>query len=575
MNALYFLTPYLRRYFLPVLAGTFWLAATNILGAVLPWLLKEGIDAISRHDSHRLTEAALLLGGVAIVRGGARLISRFRFLHSARAVELDLRADLMRGLLAKPFDFFDRHRTGDLLSRFTNDLSNVRMLAGFGVLTMVNSLLVYIVTLVMLLRLSPTLTAIALIPYPLMFLFVKRMSKRMMALSTAAQESLGRVSQAVEETVSGETVVRAFALGPVRIRHFADCNADYLQRNLDLTRLRAFIMPVMTVVGPIGALLTLYFGGKMVSSGEFTLGELVAFTAYLAQLVMPTLTLGWVMTLVQRCAASMERLSTVLGGDPPADPLPPLLAPPMLQVRNLNFGYDSGPLVLKAIDLDIPAGSVVGIVGPTGAGKSTLLRLLTGLYPPPAGTVRIDGEDLATLNGGDYRRRLAVVPQEGRLFSGSMEENLLYGVPAGDAALLQRVSDEVALSAEIARFPQGYQTRVGEGGVAISGGQRQRVCLGRALARDGGLWLLDDPLSHLDAATARTVWSSLRRRLAGRTVLVTSSRVSFLVDADIILLFENGSIVACGRHAELLATSPLYARLAEQEKLRDEVEEIA
>jgi ATP-binding cassette subfamily B protein len=575
MNALYFLTPYLRRYFLPVLAGTLWLAVTNLLGAMLPWLLKVGIDAIASQDGRSLTVAALLLGGVAIVRGGARLISRFRFLHSARAVELDLRADLMRGLLAKPFDFFDRHRTGDLLSRFTNDLSNVRMLAGFGVLTMVNSFLVYLVTLVMLLRLSPTLTAIALIPYPLMFLFVKRMSKRMLTLSTAAQESLGRVSQAVEETVSGETVVRAFALGPVRIRRFADCNADYLERNLDLARLRAFIMPVMTIVGPVGALLTLYFGGKMVSSGEFTLGELVAFTAYLAQLVMPTLTLGWVMTLVQRCAASMERLSSVLGGDPPAVPQPPLLAPPAVQVRGLNFHYERGPLVLKQIDLNIPSGSVVGVVGPTGSGKSTLLRLLTGLYTPPAGTIFIDGDDLGTLTGSDYRRRLSVVPQEGRLFSGSMEENLLYGVPEANIDLLQRVTDEVALSDEIERFPQGFQTRVGEGGVAISGGQRQRVCLGRALARDGGLWLLDDPLSHLDAATARTVWSALRTRLAGRTVLVTSSRVSFLADVDQILLFDNGRIVARGRHAELLNSSPLYARLAEQEKLRDEVEEIA
>jgi ATP-binding cassette subfamily B protein len=533
-----------------------------------------GIDAIASHDGRSLTIAALLLGAVEIVRGGTRLLSRLRFLHSARAVELDLRADLMRGLLAKPFDFFDRHRTGDLLSRFTNDLSNVRMLAGFGVLTMVNSLLVYIVTLVMLLRLSPTLTAIALIPYPLMFLFVKKMSKRMMTLTTAAQESLGRVSQAVEETVSGETVVRAFALGPVRIRHFAGCNQDYLQRNLDLARLRAFIMPMMTIVGPIGALLTLYFGGKMVSGGEFTLGELVAFTAYLAQLVMPTLTLGWVMTLVQRCAASMERLNSVLGGDPPAAPAPPLLTPPAIDIRGLNFGYENGRLALSGIDLAIPAGSVVGIVGPTGSGKSTLLRLLTGLYTPPAGTIFINGEDLATLDGGEYRRCLAVVPQEGRLFSGSIEENLFYGVPEGDDELRQRVSAEVALSDEIARFPQGYQTKVGEGGVAISGGQRQRVCLGRALAHDGGLWLLADPLSHLDAATARSVWSALRFRLAGRTVLVTSSRVSFLADVDMILLFDNGRIVARGRHAELLTSSPLYARLAEQEKLRDEVEEI-
>jgi ATP-binding cassette subfamily B protein len=250
------------------------------------------------------------------------------------------------------------------------------------------------------------------------------------------------------------------------------------------------------------------------------------------------------------------------------------LTRPAIDIRGLIFGYENGRLALSGIDLAIPAGSVVGIVGPTGSGKSTLLRLLTGLYTPPAGTIFINGEDLATLDGGEYRRCLAVVPQEGRLFSGSIEENLFYGVPEGDDELRQRVSAEVALSDEIARFPQGYQTKVGEGGVAISGGQRQRVCLGRALARDGGLWLLDDPLSHLDAATARSVWSALRFRLAGRTVLVTSSRVSFLADVDMILLFDNGRIVARGRHAELLTSSPLYARLAEQEKLRDEVEEI-
>lgn len=575
MNALSFLFPYLRRYFLPVVAGTFWLAATNLLGAMLPWLLKEGIDAIPRHDAGHLSWAALLLGGVAIVRGSARLISRHRFLHSARAVELDLRADLMRGLLAKPFDFFDRHRTGDLLSRFTSDLSNVRMLAGFGVLTMVNSLLVYIVTLFMLLRLSPTLTAIALIPYPFMFLFVKTMSTRMMTLTTASQESLGRVSQAVEETVSGEAVVRAFALGPQRLRHFTGCNQEFLEKNLDLARLRALIMPVMTIVGPTGALLTLYFGGKMVGSGEFTLGELVAFTAYLGQLVMPTLTLGWVITLTQRCAASMERLNAVLGGEPPAPPLPPLLTPPAVTIRHLNFCYGNASLVLKGIDLDIPAGAMIGIVGPTGSGKSTLLRLLSGLYPLSPGTIFIDGDDLCSLSGSSYRRQLTVVPQEGRLFSGTIGENLLYGLPSGDDEILQQVSGAVSLSDEIAAFPQGFRTKVGEGGVAISGGQRQRVCLGRALAHDGGLWLLDDPLSHLDAATARTVWESLSHRLQGRTLLITSSRVSFLTAADQILLFENGRIVARGRHAELLATSPLYGRLAEQERLRDEMESIA
>jgi len=408
-----------------------------------------------------------------------------------------------------------------------------------------------------------------------MFLLVKILSRRMLQLSSETQESLGRVSQTVEETVSGSAVVRAFDLGAVRQEHFASCNRDYLARHLALARLRSVVMPVMAVVGPIGSLLTLYFGGRMVAAGTLTIGELVAFSAYLAQMIWPTLTLGWVITLTQRCAASLVRLGGLLGerlADPQeAATIPP---PPAVQVRGLTFAYTETP-VLRDVDLDIPAGTLVGVVGPTASGKSTLLRLLTGLYPLTLGEIVIAGLDLTRTDSDTHRRRLAVVPQEGRLFSGSVRDNLLYGIPEAGDTVLEETARRVALLDEIELFPARFDTRVGEGGVAISGGQRQRVCLGRALARDGSLWLLDDPLSHLDAATARMVWQELRRHLAGRTVLIASSRITLLAEADLVVVLDEGRIVARGRHAELLVSSPLYARLAEQERLRDELEGLA
>jgi ATP-binding cassette subfamily B protein len=573
LSRLRLILPYFAPYRSLLLVGLGWLVVTDGLGLLLPWMLKVGVDAAQQGASEKLLLAAAVLVVGALLRFGTRLLSRFAFLRSACRLELDLRRDLLSSLLCREGPFFDSHRTGDLLSRCTNDLSNIRTMAGFGLLILINTVLVYLLTLSLLFSLSPSLTLLALIPYPLLLVLVKYLSGRLLTASSAVQKGLGRISEALEEGISGQAVIRSYGLHGVRCDHFGELNEAYLASSLKLVRLRALIGPVMALIAPISTLLILYIGGGRVVTGDLSLGELIAFNAYLMQLAMPTMMLGWVLSLGQRAAASVERLRSLLTPPSSAAKLPLVAAStaPAVDIHRLNFSYTVQP-VLKDFSLSLAAGSLIGISGATGSGKSTLLQLLAGFYPSKPGEISIGGQDLTTLDLVEHRRRLAVVPQEGRLFSGTLQDNLLYGEPAGDLELLQRVADAVCLSDEVSAFEEGFATRVGEGGKALSGGQRQRVALGRALARDGSLWLLDDPFSHLDASTARQVWQALRPLLRNKTVLLVSARVSLLEMADDIVILDHGRVAEQGSHSELLALEGRYARLLEQERLKQELE---
>lgn len=574
MRSMRFLIPYLKKYRTFLLAGLVWLVVTNLLGLVAPWLLKIGIDAVQAHRLSKLYQAGALLAGVALLRYVTRSWSRHRFLHVACRFENDLRRHLLAQLLTKSGPFFDRFRTGDLLSRFTNDIGNLRTLAGFGLMIFTNTLIVYAMTLIVLLRLSPRLTLVALLPYPLLLLLTRYLSGRLLTASGKVQRGLGQVSEALEEGISGQAVIRSYGLRAERSARFDSLNENYLAASLTLARLRSALGPSMALIAPLATLLIFYFGGRQVIVHRLTLGELVAFNVYLVQLSMPTLMLGWILGLVQRGAASAERLADILAQKAPPARLLPVARPaqaPSVSFRNLTFAYEQVP-VLHGINLDVAPGHLVGITGPTGAGKTTLMRLLAGLYPVPTGQVWIDGQDLALLDGGQHRARLAMVPQEGRLFSGTLRDNLLYAEPDGSDELLHKVAEAVSLDQEVAIFDQHYNTRVGEGGQSLSGGQRQRVCLGRALARGGMLWLLDDPFSHLDAATAQLVWNRLRGALDGKTVFLATGRASLLAVADCILVLDGGRPVATGTHEALLAAGGLYAKLVEKERLQRELE---
>ncbi|ABA87301.1 ABC transporter, ATP-binding/membrane protein [Syntrophotalea carbinolica DSM 2380] len=573
MRRLRFLLPYFKPYRSILLAGLLWLLVTDVLGLLGPWLLKVGIDAVQQHRAQTLYGAGLLLAVMALLRYATRSRSRHCFLHTACRLENDLRQHLLARLLQQGGSFFDRYRTGDLLSRFTNDIGNLRTLAGFGLMIFVNTLMVYGMTLVVLLGMSPVLTLVALLPYPLLFLLTRYLSSRLLAASAKVQRGLGQVSETLEEGIGGHAVIRSYGLRSLRGAYFDTLNERYLHASLVLARLRNAIGPSMALIAPLGTLLVLYFGGRRVIDQQLSLGELVAFNAYLVQLTMPTLMLGWILGLVQRGAASAERLADILQLQQPPKGLPiaQRQGPPAVCFRNLTFGYVDKP-VLRDLQLEVAPGSLIGVAGPTGSGKSTLLRLLAGLYVPEPEQLFIDGRDLTQLDGGAYRQRVAMVPQEGRLFSGSLRDNLLYAVPDADDNLLQKVVEAVCLQDDIAGFAQGFDTRVGEGGQALSGGQRQRVCLGRALARDAGLWLLDDPFSHLDAATAQSVWRQLRRWLVGKTVFLASGQASLLAGADRIVVLDAGRLVESGTYDALRAQKGVYARLLEKERLQRELE---
>lgn len=573
MRKMRFLLPYLNTYRSMLVAGVIWLLVTDLLGLLGPWLLKVGIDGVQAGATRALYGAALVLAVVALVRFVTRIWSRHYFLNTACRLENDLRRHLLARLLTQSGPFFDRFRTGDLLSRFTNDIGNLRTLAGFGMMIFINTLIVYSMTLVVLLRLSPALTLVALLPYPLLLVLTRYLSGRLLTASGEVQRGLGQVSEALEEGISGHAVIRSYGLRNLRGAYFDTLNDRYLGASLRLSRLRSAIGPSMALIAPLGTLLIFYFGGRRVIAHQLSLGELVAFNAYLVQLTMPTMMLGWILGLVQRGAASAERLADILRLEPPlrAMMIDHADKAPSVALRQLNFAYGDFP-VLRGVNLDVAAGSLIGIAGPTGSGKTTLLRLLAGLYPAPVGQVLIDGQDLAHLDGSAHRQRVAMVPQEGRLFSGSLRDNLLYAVPEGDSELLRDVARAVCLEEEVTGFAQGFDTRVGEGGQALSGGQRQRVCLGRALARGGSLWLLDDPFSHLDAATAQTIWQQLRRVLVGKTVFLVTGHTSLLAVADRIMVLEGGRLVQSGNHDDLLAQGGLYARLLEKERLQRELE---
>lgn len=576
MRRLRFLLPFLNPYRSILLAGLGWLLVTDLFGLLGPWLLKVGIDAVQGQELTTLYAAALLLVTASLLRYMTRSRSRHCFLHTACRMENDLRRDLLARLLKQSGPFFDRFRTGDLLSRFTNDIANLRTLAGFGTMIFGNTLIVYAMTLVVLLKLSPVLTFIALLPYPLLFFLTRYLSGRLLKASARVQRGLGQVSEALEEGISGQAVIRSYGLRSLRGACFDALNERYLEDSLTLARLRNAIGPSMALIAPLGTLLIFYFGGRQVIAQQLSLGELVAFNAYLVQLTMPTLMLGWIFGLVQRGAASVDRLVDILHAEEPPEGF--AIAggerPPAVSLTHLHFGYGDKP-VLRDLSMDVGAGALVGIAGPTGSGKSTLLRLLAGLYPAPEGQMLIDGHDLTRLDGSEHRRRVAMVSQEGRLFSGTLRDNLLYAGSDESEEFLQNVAQAVCLDEEVAHFSRGFDTRVGEGGKALSGGQRQRVCIGRALAKGGSLWLLDDPFSHLDAATARTVWRRLRDLLVGKTVFLASGHASLLAATDRILVLDGGRLVESGTYESLIAQGGLYARLLEKERLQRELEGLA
>lgn len=550
--------------------------------ALLQWLLKMSVDRLAETRSTGGL-AAMVAGIVAVAAlvAGLRVGGRLLVFNAGRSVEYSVRNDLFAALLRLDRPFFDAHPTGDLMSRATGDLMRVRALVSAGIYNLTNTAVTWVVAVAFMLRLDAWLTMIALAPLPLVALLANRIGRRLWMLQAEVQERLADISTRAQEGVSGIAVVRAHGREEGQVSAFGLASAAYRDAALRLNRVDELLHPMMALLGGAGTLAVLWLGGHAVISGRMTLGDFVAFNGLLAMLLWPTLAFGWVLTVFQRGLAALARvldpIDRARGGAAVVEPSRELrrepLRPAGVELRRLDFDYPDGTPALRGVTAVIPAGSIVAVVGRSGAGKSTLMKCVSGIYAVPRGSVLLGGVDIEDVPRAVLRRRVVSVPQEAFLFSGSIAENIAYGSPRAPRERVVAAGEAAALAEDVARFPGGWDTVVGERGVTLSGGQRQRVTIARALlAGDPDVVLLDDCLSSVDPEAGDRILASLRTWLAGRTAFVVTHRLSIARAADRVLVLDGGCLVEQGTPEELLAAGGPLAALARRQRIERELE---
>jgi len=578
------LLPYALRYRQRYAVGLSAVVVTTAVSLAAPWILKFAIDDLHTGVTRaKIAMYAGLLLAVGVVGGVFRFLMRRIVIGASRDIEYDLRNDFFAKLQTLDLGYFQSHRTGDLMSRATNDLNAVRMMIGPAVMYSVNTILIFAAATALMLSIDTRLTLIALVPLPFVTISVRYFGTAIHRRFDRIQAQLADLSAVVQEALSGVRVVRAYRQEAFEEARFRAANAEYVERSRRLIRLQGLFYPSLTFFLGLGALLVLWLGSRAVIEQRMTLGEFVAFNSYLTMLSWPMIAFGWVTNMLQRGMASWQRMLEVLDAAPGIvdrtmgrDERAPEIRGGV-EVRDLTFAYGDGPPVLEHVSFRVESGQTVAIVGPTGSGKSTLLNLLPRLHEPPPGTVLVDGIDVREWPLAILRGAIGFVPQEPFLFSDRVAENIAFGAgPVDDAEVpepVRRAAAVARLDKDLADFPAGYDTMVGERGITLSGGQKQRTALARALMVDPRILLLDDALSAVDTYTEEQILRGLRAFMRGRTAVVVSHRVSTVRDADLILVLAGGRIVERGTHDELVGLDGVYAELNRKQLLEEELAE--
>jgi ATP-binding cassette subfamily B protein len=576
MNSLRRLLPYLKPYRKVIVIGSVSALLSSGVGALGPWILKLAIDAIEKGVAKsELLNYALLIVGVAFVAGFFRFAMRRLLIGMSRDVELDLRNRVFKHLQTLPASFYNKYRTGDLMARMTNDLENVRAILGPGIMYPIDTFGLAVFSIAMMLIVSQKLTLYVLLMAPVVSVSVFYLGRITHKLYTSIQEQYSALSDMAQENLSGARIVRAFAQEDREITKFDRLNREYVRRNVSMVKVQALFMPLMFLFFEIGAALILYLGGRGIIQGVLTLGDFVAFVGYLGMLAWPMIAVGWVANLIQRGAASMNRINQIMKVQSEIVlPDRPRVSDKMrgdIVFENVSFGYENTE-ILREINLHIEAGQTVAIVGRTGSGKSTLVNLLTRLFDPTFGRVLINGVPTTEWDLKKLRAEIGMVPQDTFLFSTSVEKNVAFGEELAPRAEVKKASAIAQIDKDVEEFTKGYETRVGERGLTLSGGQKGRVTLARALIRDPKILILDDALAAVDTSTEEEILNRLREFMKGRTSIVISHRVSTVKHADRIYVLEGGRIVEQGRHEDLLKQGGYYADLERRQRLEEELE---
>jgi ATP-binding cassette subfamily B multidrug efflux pump len=564
------------------------------LSQVSPRLVHLLIPAYSPSSVRTLIIYCVAAVVIVALKGVFSFWTRWILIGLSRDIEFDLRNDLLDRLLLMEPEFYVRNRTGELMSRATNDLNAVRMVLGPGIMYSATTLVTMVLAVLLMFRLSPSLSLWVLIPVPIVVVAVRYFGRTIHSLYEVIQAALATLSAKAQENLAGVRVIRAYAQEDAEMRSFDAPNREYVTRNLKLITTWSLFMPALTALIGLSFVLVMWFGGRQVIFGQISLGEFVAFYVYMIQLIFPIVALGFVTNIFQRGAASMGRLNYILDAKPsindsavPADPKKrDILMRGEIEFRHLDFAYPTGreaasakqngkptgTPVLHDINLHIPAGSTLAIVGPTGSGKSTLAALVARLWEAPRGSLLIDGKPIREWPLASLRRSIGFVPQDTYLFSEPLRENIAFGTDHCADDDVYKAAETASIASEIAGFPMGYATLVGERGITLSGGQKQRTALARALVRNPRVLILDDALSSVDTDTEERILGELRKLMKQRTTLLISHRVSTVRRADQIIVLRDGRILERGTHEELLAQRGYYEELYEKQLLEEELE---
>ena len=575
------LFPYLKKYRRAYILGGISVLFMNAIWVLFPLVIGRAIDYLKSADVslqmlHTISKYALLILAVAFSKGIFQFLTRWIVIGVSREIEFDLRNDLFKHLEGLSYSFYQRTRTGDIMARATNDLNAVRMLLGPAIMYSANTIVFTAGALAFMLSISPKLTLYAFLPLPVVSIVIQYFGRKIHERFERIQAMFSEISARVQENLSGVRIVRAYSQERAEVESFERANREYIARSLKLVRLMGMLWPTLETMLGLAIVLVLWIGGREVIHGSMTVGKFVAFNTYMVQLTFPVIALGWVINIFQRGTASLARIHQLMLEKPEITDEPNATAAEIagdIEFRNLNFAYN-GVSVLHDINLQIPAGTSLAIVGPTGSGKTTLVNLIPRIYDAEPGTVLIDGRSVRDLRLADLRRNIGFVPQETFLFSETIRENIAFGVQQANDSEIHAAAKAASIAADIEDFPDQYKTLVGERGITLSGGQKQRTAIARALIRNPRILILDDALSSVDTQTEDRILNHLRTVMQGRTTIFISHRVSTVRNADRIAVLNQGRIVELGSHDELLARNGYYTDLYNKQLLEEELAEV-